>query len=161
MCLGKALTGGTMSLAATLTSDKVAAVFGGGGAGDDGGVLMHGPTFMGNPLACAAANASLDLIETGDWRHAVPAIEAQLREELESCRESPYVRDVRVLGAIGVVELERPIVNLKQMVPEIVRHGVWLRPFGRLLYAMPPYIIQPDQLRQITRAMVQLSRKLF
>jgi adenosylmethionine---8-amino-7-oxononanoate aminotransferase len=160
LCLGKALTGGTMSLAATLTTEQVARAFSAGNSNST--VLMHGPTFMGNPLACAAALASLELIETGDWQTTVPAISKQLRDELAPCRTSPYVHDVRVLGAIGVVEFKQPIRNMKVLVAEMIQqHGVWLRPFGKLLYTMPPYIIQPDQLRQITHAMVQLSRKLF
>jgi len=159
LCLGKALTGGYLSFAATLTSTNVAQVFQQGEAG----VLMHGPTFMGNPLACSVANASLDLLldNNGKWQRQVTAIEKQLRTELEPCRESPLVRDVRVLGAIGVVELHEPIRDMGKAQPAIVEQGVWLRPFGKLLYTMPPFIIEPHQLRQVTRAMVNLSRRRF
>ena len=164
LCLGKALTGGYLSFAATLTNTKVAQAF--APPSDDSHstnsqVLMHGPTFMGNPLACAVAHASLDLLERGDWQRQVPAIEAQLKTELEPCRESPLVRDVRVLGAIGVVELKEPIQDMRAMQPAIVEQGVWLRPFGRLLYTMPPFIINREQLRKITRAMVHLTRRKF
>jgi adenosylmethionine-8-amino-7-oxononanoate aminotransferase len=156
LCLGKALSGGYMSFAATLTTSHVAEVFRKGEAG----VLMHGPTFMGNPLACAVSLASLNLLETAtDWQRKVPAIERQLRQELEPCRESEYVRDVRVLGAIGVVELKEPVADMKTLQRDLVQHGVWLRPFGRLLYTMPPFIIEPHQLRKITRAMVNLTRR--
>jgi len=154
LCLGKAITGGYLSFAATLTSTKVAQVFQRGEAG----VLMHGPTFMGNPLACAVANASLDLLETNHWKKQVPAIEQQLKIELAPCLESPLVKDVRVLGAIGVVELKEP-VDMRTMQPAIVEEGVWLRPFGKLMYTMPPFIIEPHQLRKITRAMVKLTRR--
>ena len=153
LCVGKALTGGTMSLAATMTTTHVAETFREGPAG----VLMHGPTFMGNPLACAVALASMELLDTY-WETAVPRIERQLREELQECRASPFVQDVRVLGAIGVVEMKEPM-ELRQVQPAIVKEGVWLRPFGKLLYTMPPYIIDKAQLRKVTRAMVNISRR--
>ncbi len=146
LCVGKALTGGTMTLAATLASGSVAEALGGGEAG----VFMHGPTFMGNPLACAAANASLDLLDRGDWQRQVPAIEAQLTAELEACRALPAVADVRVLGAIGVVELHEP-VDMAVVQPAFVAEGVWIRPFGELVYTMPPYVIESDDLSRLTR----------
>jgi adenosylmethionine-8-amino-7-oxononanoate aminotransferase len=147
LCVGKALTGGTMTLAATLTSTAVSDALGDG----DPGVFMHGPTFMGNPLACAAANASLDLIDEGSWKTQVGMISEQLNAELEPCRALPAVSDVRVLGAIGVVELNDP-VDMSVVQPAFVEEGVWIRPFGRLVYTMPPYVIEPSDLSRVTRA---------
>ena len=147
LCVGKALTGGTMTLAATLASSAVSDALGVG----DPGVFMHGPTFMGNPLACAAANASLDLLDRGDWKTQVETIGQQLTAELEPCRALPTVSDVRVLGAIGVVELNDP-VDMSVVQPAFVEEGVWIRPFGRLVYTMPPYVIEASDLSQITRA---------
>ncbi len=147
MCVGKALTGGTLSLAATLASDAVAAAIGSA----EPGVFMHGPTYMGNPLACAVALASLDLLEDGAWRARVRRIESQLRAELEPCRALAPVADVRVLGAIGVVELHEP-VDLARVQPAFVERGVWIRPFGRLVYSMPPYPIDADDLSRVTGA---------
>lgn len=155
MCLGKSLTGGTMSLAATLVSNDVSEAIGSASPG----ALMHGPTYMANPLACAAANASLDLLELEPWRTRVERIETQLVSELESCRGLRGVVDVRVLGAIGVVELDEP-VDMSVVQPAFVECGVWIRPFGRLVYTMPPFIIDSEDLSRITDAIGRvLSRR--
>ncbi|PSR19396.1 adenosylmethionine--8-amino-7-oxononanoate transaminase [filamentous cyanobacterium CCP3] len=147
MCVGKALTGGFMSLAATLTTSHISETF----AQGEAGVFMHGPTFMGNPLACAVALENLNVLESYDWASRILAIEDQLKQELAPCRDLSAVKEVRVLGAIGVVELHNP-VNMAVVQPQFVDRGAWLRPFGRLIYTMPPYIIEPPQLRHITQA---------
>ena len=144
--LSKALTGGTLPLAATVASARVYEAF----LSDDASrALMHGPTFAGNPLACAAANASLDLFEAEPRLAQVAAIEAQLEEGLAACRGLPGVRDVRVKGAIGVVELERE-PQLEALRARFVRHGVWVRPFGDVVYLMPPLVIGAEDLAALT-----------
>ena len=148
MCLGKALTGGYMTLAATLCSAEVCR----GIHADGSGLLMHGPTFMANPLACAVALASIELLLTSPWQQRVAAIETQLGHELESCRLLPAVADIRVKGAIGVIEMRQPL-DVERVQQQLIDHGVWLRPFGRLLYTMPPYVISAEQLGQVTAAM--------
>ena len=148
MCVGKALTGGYLTLAATLTTPEVSHHV----SRAESGALMHGPTYMANPLAVAVANASLDLLDTGGWRADVARIEAALRTGLEPCRTRPGVTDVRVLGAIGVVELDEP-VDMVTSQRTLLDHGVWLRPFGRLLYTMPPFITSDDEVATICRAM--------
>ncbi|PTA49971.1 adenosylmethionine--8-amino-7-oxononanoate transaminase [Shewanella morhuae] len=148
LCLGKALTGGYISLAATLCTDKVAK----GISQSPAGVFMHGPTFMGNPLACAAACASLDLINRNQWQTQVATIEQQMRLELMDAIDLPSVKDVRVLGAVGVLEMHEP-VNTAELQQQFVDLGVWVRPFANLIYIMPPYVISTAQLSQLTRAM--------
>jgi len=155
LCLGKALSGGFMSLAATLTTQQVSEIFHQGEAG----VLMHGPTFMGNPLACAVSLANLDLLTSYDWQSRIQAIETQLKAGLHPCHDLPVVKDVRVLGAIGVVELNNP-VDMAIVQPQFVDQGVWLRPFGKLLYTMPPYIITAKQLQKITSAIFHVTQEI-
>ncbi len=153
ICLGKALTGGHISFAATVTSEKVAF-----GIGDsEAGVFMHGPTYMANPLACAAGIGSLGLLEDGEWKGRVTAIEDQMRTELSPAKSLPGVADVRVLGAIGVIEMEDTVDPrvAHRRAPET---GVWLRPFARNIYCMPPYVISPDDLGRVTSAMVELAQ---
>lgn len=147
MCVGKALTGGYMTLSATLASKQVADTVCGGEAG----CFMHGPTFMGNPLACSVASASLDLIEQGDWQKQTKMIEEQFSKQLPPLTKHELVKDVRWLGAIGVVETHRP-VNMENIQALFVEHGVWIRPFGKLIYMMPPYISQPEHIEALIHA---------
>lgn len=155
MTLGKALTGGYLTLAATLASQEVATTISAGTPG----VFMHGPTFMGNPLACAVANASIDLLLARDWAGEVRAIQAGLKAGLAPCRGLPGVADVRILGAIGVVELDRPVV-MREIQRRLVEMGVWLRPFGRLVYLMPPFVIEARDLERLCAATVAVVEEL-
>ena len=155
MCVGKALTAGYITLAATLCNDKVS----NGICNSDKGVFMHGPTYMANPLACAVANASIDLLANTDWQSSVAAISQQLSEELAPCKEFNYVTDVRVLGAIGVVELANP-VNVAKIMPQFIESGVWIRPFGNIIYLMPPFIISKEELSKLTSAVLKIVSTL-
>jgi adenosylmethionine-8-amino-7-oxononanoate aminotransferase len=152
MCVGKALTGGYMTLAATLCTAEVASAISAG----EGGGLMHGPTYMANPLACAVALASLDLLATGAWRTQVAGIERGLREGLEPARGVSGVGDVRVLGAIGVVQLDHE-VDVRAATVAALERGVWLRPFRDLVYTMPPYVISDEDLAIVTKAVVDAA----
>ncbi|GIU00302.1 adenosylmethionine-8-amino-7-oxononanoate aminotransferase [Sulfurovum sp. TSL6] len=153
LCVGKALTGGYMSLAATLTTKKVMH-----GVESNGNVLMHGPTFMANPLACSVANASLELLLHSPWQQRILGIETQLKEELSECNTLDIVKEVRVLGAIGVVELNRD-VDLAWMTPKFIQQGIWIRPFLNLVYIMPPYITSSEELTQITQAIYDVVKE--
>jgi len=155
MCLGKALTGGYMTLAATLTTAAVSEAISAG----DPGVFMHGPTFMANPMACAVALASIDILLSSDWSGGIRRIEKLLASGLAECREIPGVADVRVLGAIAVVELDHP-VNMMALPYLFVEQGVWVRPFGRLIYLMPPYVIDDADILTLTRAVCKIVKSL-
>ncbi|EGQ8055743.1 adenosylmethionine--8-amino-7-oxononanoate transaminase [Vibrio alginolyticus] len=155
LCVGKALTGGYMTLSATLASKHVADTVCGG----DAGCFMHGPTFMGNPLACAVATASLELIEQGNWQQQTQQIETLFSELLPKLEEYELVKNTRWLGAIGVVETHRP-VNMETIQALFVEHGVWIRPFGKLIYMMPPFISKPEDIEKLVNAIdAALQRK--
>ncbi len=154
MCVGKAITGGYMTLSATLTTRHIADTISNGEAK----CFMHGPTFMGNPLACSVALASLSLLDNGAWESNVSRIEAQLKEELFVLKGHEDIEDVRVLGAIGVIELKTPI-NQEKMQAYFVENGVWVRPFNKLVYIMPPYVIKEEELRQLTGSLVNLLNR--
>jgi adenosylmethionine-8-amino-7-oxononanoate aminotransferase len=151
MCIGKALTSGYMTLSATLTSDKVAI----GISQGDAGVLMHGPTFMGNPLACAVANKSIEVLLKADWQQNIARISNCLSQHLKELEMLPNVHNVRVLGAIGVVEM-KTVVDVAEIQQALIKQGVWLRPFGKLIYLMPPYIMTNQQLEHICCAIKKI-----
>ncbi len=152
MCVGKALTGGYMTLAATLCSGHVCDGIHADSGSEQSGILMHGPTFMANPLACAVALAGIELLLDSPWQTRVVAIEQQLEQQLADCRKFAAVADVRIKGAIGVIEMRQP-VDVALVQKTLIEQGVWLRPFGKLLYTMPPFVITPEQLSRVTAAM--------
>jgi len=149
LCVGKALTGGYLSLAATLTTDRIAETISAGRPG----IFLHGPTFMGNPLACSVARASIQLLLDSPWAETTAAMEQQLRTELAPAADLPGVTEVRVLGSIGVVEMDA-VIDVAKLQRFFVEQGVWIRPFANLIYIMPPYIIEPDDLSKLAAAMV-------
>jgi len=151
MCVGKALTGGYMTLAATLTTKEVADTISDGGAK----CFMHGPTFMGNPLACAVANASIDILKSGKWQQQISQIEQGLKQGLAPAKALSQVKDVRVIGAIGVIELHEAVDSIR-IQRQFVDQKVWVRPFGKLVYIMPAYVIDPKSLEHLTSAIVQV-----
>jgi adenosylmethionine-8-amino-7-oxononanoate aminotransferase len=155
LCLGKAMTGGYMTLAATLCSDRVSD----GICASEAGAFMHGPTFMANPLACAVANASIKLLLSQPWQRSLQRLQSELADGLAPARELPGVVDVRALGGIGVIELEQA-VDMQQVQPMFVERGVWVRPFGRLVYVMPPYIMESADVATLTAAMVDVVTQL-
>jgi len=155
MCIGKGLTGGYMTLSATLTSKHVAETISQGEAG----VFMHGPTFMANPLACAVAVKSTEVLLAQDWQTNIQRIEQQLQQHLQPLSQLDYVQDVRVLGAIGVVELTFN-VNMKTLQQQFVERGIWIRPFGKLVYVMPPYVISEQQLNTLLQQLVEVVEQM-
>jgi adenosylmethionine-8-amino-7-oxononanoate aminotransferase len=155
LCLGKALTGGYMTLAATLCNQRISR----GISDGEAGAFMHGPTFMGNPLACATAIASIELLLSQPWQRQVATLNSALAEGLAPAAELPAVAQVRTLGAIGVIELKEP-VDMKTVQPMFVERGVWVRPFGKLVYAMPPYVMGQQDVATLTAAMVDVVAQL-
>ena len=156
LCLGKAITGGYISFAATLCTHEIAATI----SENEPGVFMHGPTFMGNPLACSLAKASITLLLENNWEQNIRRIENHFLKTLPALSNLSAVQDVRVLGAIGVVEMKENVA-LKIMQQKLVQYGVWLRPFGKLIYTMPPYIISNSELNILTSAMINSIKEVY
>jgi adenosylmethionine---8-amino-7-oxononanoate aminotransferase len=155
MCIGKALTGGYLTLAATLTNNNIAKTISNGNPG----VFMHGPTFMANPLACAAANASIEILLNSNWQQKISQIETWLSNSLRKCAALENVENVRILGAIGVIEC-KTAVDMQKIQPAFVNKGVWIRPFGKLIYLMPPYIINQQDTEQLCDAIFEVLQDL-
>ncbi|QFU75864.1 adenosylmethionine--8-amino-7-oxononanoate transaminase [Halioglobus maricola] len=155
LCLGKSLTGGYMTLAATLANKRVSEGIDSG----DAGAFMHGPTFMANPLACATAIASIELLLSQPWQRTVQRIHDELATGLAPARDLPQVADVRTLGAIGVIEL-REAVNMREVQPMFVERGIWIRPFGKLVYTMPPLVMNSDDVATVTAGMIDVVSRL-
>ena len=153
ICVGKALGAGYLTIAATITTEAISRTIDSGEAG----AFMHGPTYTANPLACAVASANIKLLKQNQWQQQVQAIEQQLKEELDVCKLYRSVREVRVIGAIGIVELHKS-VDVSALCEAFVKHGVWIRPFRNLVYIMPPYIITADELSQLTRAISKIVK---